>query len=84
MGRLPKTLQKYVNFMARKRRPLTFAEIVVITPGVNKFSFLERRHLITEIEPNYYKAGDRYTCPRLSEYVLSGEGMWHAIYGERQ
>ena len=70
---LPKTLQCYVDHLARAGRPLDFTEIVSVTPGVNRFRDLRSRGLIENIVPGY-SGNEPYTGPRTSQYVLTAAG----------
>ena len=68
---LPKTLQTYVDYMAKEDRPVTFSEIVAQTPAYNGFTYLVCRRLIKIYAENKYKDGEPYTGPRETTYVLS-------------
>ena len=77
MKALPRSLQKYVDYMAKEGAPRTFAEIVRVTsPGLNTFRFLEKRGLIENVIKSY-KKGDIYTSPRMPQYILTLEGLSH-------
>lgn len=70
---IPPTIRKYLEYMAAEDRPLTFTEIVSVTPRVNLFRRLEPLGLIENVVPPY-RDGEPYTGPRPSRYVLTDAG----------
>jgi hypothetical protein len=74
MTKLPPTLQKYVDHIHKSGRPLSFTEIVSVTPGVNKFRLLRQKGLVKDITPNYTD-DEEYTGQRESMYVLTPAGL---------
>lgn len=71
---LPKTLQTYVDFMARENRPVKFEEIIASYPGrANSFRFLKQRGLVENVVRGY-EPGETYTGPRTPKYILTEKG----------
>lgn len=72
--RLPKTLQKYVDFLAAAREPQEWHAIIqACTPGRNFFWAARRRGLVRNVVPEYAR-GDVYTGPRMPKYELTEKG----------
>lgn len=72
--KLPRTLQLYVDFIARAGRPVGFLEVVnACTPGRNTFRLLHQRGLIINTVKGY-TPGEPYTGPRPPLYVLTEKG----------
>lgn len=72
--KLPRTLQLYVDFMARAGRPVLFTEVQRSgPPRVNKFrNLLQRGLVVNTVKP--YTRDEPYTGPRLPLYVLTKKG----------
>lgn len=74
---LPKSLQAYVDFIARANRPCEFQEVVTVTPGRNYFRRLVARGLVENIVRGYTRFDEPYTGPRMSKYILTEKGWQH-------
>lgn len=69
-----KTIDAYVKAMGDSGHPMTFDEIVAVTPGFNGIRFLKARGLIRDTGRGYRSANARYTGPRLPGFVLTKAG----------
>jgi hypothetical protein len=71
--RLASSHRKYMEAIEAAGRPVSFSEIIAVTPGLNTFRGLKDHGYVRDVSVSY-RTGEPYTGPRPPAYVLTEKG----------